>query len=292
MAEALEDSQLGADTPSAAPVDESMSSELGTDLAEDTQDEATESKNGHSDGQAVAEFDPSNVDWLRVDANSLPENYKPVANLAKQFQSSYTQAQQQARDEQNRATQERQQYLTALQELQAQNQPQQQQQSPADQLGQYLDDDERRGLEVVQTLFKQQSAPMLEEIETLKGQLAQAAQGTQAFTKYLQNQQTQARIGQVAELREAYGAEVNDLTDRQMSAMRALVDQGDTVKSAYESVTGRAQQQIEAARAQDRDVRSSAKNAVSSKSARAATSGATIETEAELIAAAQALGFE
>jgi hypothetical protein len=293
MAEALEDSQLGAeDIPSEAPDVESMSSELGTDLAEDTQDEATSTEDGHSDGQAVAEFDPNNVDWLRVDADALPDNYKPVANLAKQFQSSYTQAQQQARDEQNRASQERQQYLSALQQLQAQSQPQQQQQTPAEQLGQYLDEDEKRGLEVVQTLFQQQSAPMLEQIESLKSQLAQANQGTQAFTQYLQNQQTQSRLNQVAETRDAYGEEVNNLNDRQMLAMRALVDQGTTVKEAFESVTGKAQQQIEAARAQDREVRSSAKNAVSSNGARAATSGATIETEAELLAAAQALGFE
>ena len=286
-----EDSISVDDAPSSTPSDESTP-DFGADLDGDTRGESLESQSGHSDARSSADFDPNKVDWLRVDANTLPDQYKPVAQLAKNFQASYTQAQQQARAEQTRAAEERQQYLQAITQIQQMYQQPQQESTPMERLGQYLDEDERRGLEVVSTLFEQQSAPMLEQINQLRSQLEQANQGNQAFAQYLQQQQVQQRMNQIAEVRQAYGNEVDNLNERQMYAMKALVDQGSTVKEAFESITGKTAEQLQAARQTDRNVRSTAKRTASSGNARATTNGARVETEADLMAAMRNLGFD
>lgn len=287
-----EDSVSVDDAPSSTPEADSTP-DLGADLARDTRSEDTQAQSGHSEADtASAAFDPNTVDWLRVNSDSLPDQYKPVAQLAKNFQSSYTQAQQQAREEQTRAAEERQQYLQAITQIQQMYQQPQQEPSPVDKISQYLDEDEKRGLEVVNTLFQQQSAPMLEQINQLRNQLEQASQGNRAFAQYLQQQQVQQRIGQIAEVREAYGNEVDNLNERQMFAMKALVDQGSTVKEAFESITGKTAQQLEAARETDRTVKSQAKRTASSGSARATTDGARVDTDADLMAAMKSLGFD
>tara|TARA_Y100001973_G_scaffold101622_1_gene165096 strand:+ start:678 stop:1556 length:879 start_codon:yes stop_codon:yes gene_type:complete len=292
MSEIMSEDSTNVDDASVSTPAEESAPDLGADLAGDTLESTSEAQAGHSNADNSADFDPNNVDWLRVDANTLPDNYKPVAQLAKNFQSSYTQAQQAAREEQTRAASERQQYLNALTQIQQTYQPQQREQTPVEKIGQYLDEDEKRGLEVVNTLFQQQSAPMVQEIANLRQQLAQANQGSQAFAQYLKNQQTQQRLSQISDVREAYGSEVDDLSDRQMHAMKALVDQGNTVKEAFEAVTGKEAEQIQSARAQSRNVKTTAKRTANSGGARATTEGARVETEADLMNAMRGLGFD
>jgi hypothetical protein len=148
--------------------------------------------------------------------------------MAKNIQASYTREQQVARQIQEQAQVERQQYLQALQQLQQtyQRQMAPPEQTPYDQVAQYLDEDERRGLEVVQTLNQQAMAPILEQVQALQAQLQEARQGQNAFKQYLQQQQVEKRTSEVASTREAYGAEVDNLSQQQMLAMKALVDQG------------------------------------------------------------------
>ena len=292
MSEIMSEDSTNVDDASVSTPAEESAPDLGADLAGDTPESTSEAQAGHSNADNSADFDPNNVDWLRVDANTLPDNYKPVAQLAKNFQSSYTQAQQAAREEQTRAASERQQYLNALTQIQQTYQPQQREQTPVEKIGQYLDEDEKRGLEVVNTLFQQQSAPMVQEIANLRQQLVQANQGSQAFAQYLKNQQTQQRLSQISDVREAYGSEVDDLSDRQMHAMKALVDQGNTVKEAFEAVTGKEAEQIQSARAQSRNVKTTAKRTANSGGARATTEGARVETEADLMNAMRGLGFD
>ena len=275
--------------------------DFGADLDGDTQDEATPEASGNSKETPSSEqvkkpetpFDPNKVDWLRVDINTIPEQYRPLQQMAKNIQASYTREQQVARQIQDQAQIERQQYLQALQSLQQtyqqQNAPPEQ--TPYDQVAQYLDEDERRGLEVVQTLNQQAMAPLIEQVQALQAQLQEARQGQNAFQQYLQKQQVDQRTAEVTETRAAYGDEVDNLSQPQMLAMKALVDQGATVKGAFESVTGKTSEQIVAARERDKQVRSNAKHSASSTASRATAEGAKVSNDAEAISEMRKLGF-
>jgi len=275
--------------------------DFGADLDGDTQDEATPEASGNSEETPSSEqtkkpetpFDPDKVDWLRVDINTIPEQYKPLQQMAKNIQASYTREQQVARQIQEQAQSERQQYLQALQQLQQtyQQQTAQPEQTPYDQVAQYLDEDERRGLEVVQTLNQQAMAPILEQVQALQAQLQEARQGQNAFQQYLQQQQIEKRTAEVSETRAAYGDEVDNLSQPQMLAMKALVDQGATVKGAFESVTGKTSEQIVAARERDKQVRSNAKHSAASTASRATAEGAKVSSDAEVLSEMKKLGF-
>jgi|TARA_R110000803_G_scaffold83887_1_gene149942 hypothetical protein len=287
-----EDSQDTGGEPSEA-LDEGLV-DFGADLDADTQEEATPVVAGHSEGAPrgnesappAGEFDPDKVDWLRVDINTIPDQYKPLQALAKNMQASYTQEQQSSRQIQEQAQAERQQYLQAISQLNQnyQNlQNPQQTDDPFERVAQHLDEDERRGLQVVQTLQQQAMAPLLEQVQSLQGQLQQANQGSQAFQSYIHQQQAQARQGEINDTRSAYGSEVDSLSNMQIAAMRSLVDQGAGVKAAFESVTGKLSEQIVAARETHSNVRANAKKAASSvPPARIATGGDNAYGETDL----------
>lgn len=301
MTEVLsEDSTAESGEPSEA-LDDGLV-DFGAGLDEDTRDEAAADEGGYSEERTStkdvnngtnAEFDPNTTDWLRVDVDTIPEQYRPLQELARNMQASYTREQQVARSVQEQAQTERGQYLEALQALQRNNetQNQQPQQTPFEQVAQHLDEDERRGLEVVQTLNQQAMAPILEQVAQLQAQLQESQQGSRAFQQYLHQQQVQTRTSEVAQTRAAYGNEVDNLNQQQMGTMKILVDQGATVKGAFESVTGKTSEQIVAARARDQEVRSAAKHTASSAASRAATSGAKASTDAEVRSGLEALGF-
>lgn len=295
-----EDSAMESSEPSEA-LDEGLV-DFGADLDGDTQDEAAADERGHSEETTSAQapttetneqFDVDNVDWLRVDVDTIPEQYRPLQALARNMQAGLTREQQALAQVREQASSERSQYLQALQSLQQANQQNQQpEQTPYEQVAQHLDEDERRGLEVVQTLNQQAMAPILEQVAQLQAQLQEAQQGSNAFQAYLQQQQVQARTAEVAETRAAYGAEVDALTQQQMGAMKALVDQGASVKGAFESVTGKTSEQIVAARARDKEVRNTAKHTAASTASRASTGGAMASTDAEVRSGLEALGFD
>ena len=52
---------------------------------DDTSTSAPSDDAGHSDS-ATSDFDPAQADWLRVDPNTVPEQYQPLVPLAKNLQ--------------------------------------------------------------------------------------------------------------------------------------------------------------------------------------------------------------
>ena len=136
---------------------------------------------------------------------------------------------------------------------------------------------------MVQTLQQQAMAPLLEQVQNLQGQLQQANQGSRAFQGYIQQQQAQARQGEINETRAAYGNEVDSLSNMQIAAMRSLVEQGAGVKAAFESITGKLSEQIVSARETHSSVKANAKKAASSiPPARVATGGDSAYGETDL----------
>ena len=77
------------DTESSQDQSTESSIELFTD---DTPESAQSESSGHSDAQS--DFDPERHDWLRGNADNVPEQYQPLVPLAKNMQAQFTRTQQ------------------------------------------------------------------------------------------------------------------------------------------------------------------------------------------------------
>ena len=121
---------------------EGSSSEESTEssldfFTDDTPNEAPSETSGHSDAQS--DFDPERHDWLRGNADNVPEQYQPLVPLAKNMQAQFTRTQQDLAEQRRQIEAQQGEWANRVQTLVT---PQQQQQDPVDAMRANLTEDE------------------------------------------------------------------------------------------------------------------------------------------------------
>ena len=175
MSEVAEDLQATDATP-VSPSDTAGAVQVAGDLfaSSESDDMASSAAAEPSDAPA---FDPDNVDWLRVNPDDVPEQYRPLKGVVKNVQSQFTRTQQDLRDRERAAgAAEQQAQIQALQgELAAYQQPAQAT-APADQWMQNLNEEEQRGIGIVDWRAQEQINavvnPLLQRLNALEQQSA------------------------------------------------------------------------------------------------------------------------
>ena len=88
-----QDSVVETDTPDSTS-DDSQGFDFGQDLVADTSEQGASDTPSSAAGDSTSDFDPNNIDWLRVNPDELPEQYKPLSATARNMQSGFTKAYQ------------------------------------------------------------------------------------------------------------------------------------------------------------------------------------------------------
>lgn len=313
MAE-TEDLTAGLETPTAAPT--GTASDEGDLFAGDTPQVASETGGEPAEGKPTTPAEPAprstkptepQIDWRRVKEHELPENLRPAWRTIREFQAGFTRAQQEAAEERRQLQQERQQYMSAIQQLRQQPTPQAPAAPPTDPIQDLMQrvqsPEERQGLELVNTLMEHRTAPLVERLQQTDRRIEDALQRIAAFEQRDRQQQqweetqTRSRVQrELADLR----AEFDDVdTPKIFSAMSAFYgmvneDTGQpyTLREAYLRASGKYWIAQYEQQQQERAARTTAKRGAGAKPAMApTTSGRGPQTQADSIAELKQLGF-
>jgi len=254
---------------------------------DDTSTSAPSDDAGHSEN-ATSDFDPAQADWLRVDPNTVPDQYQPLVPLAKNLQAQFTKTQQDLADQRNQLAQERQEWASRIQTMAAPPPPP----DPIQQMREGVSEDEQRGIDAVQQIVQHQVGNHLtglqQEVQQLRTQLATANQ-------FVEAQQT-AHIGQqVQEARTQYGNDLDSYTDQIVATTKIAnpkTGQPYTVKEAYELHAGITAQNAADVRQQDTQAKRTSKRAVRQTQAVDASEEGGPLTDNEVLNGLSSLGFE
>jgi len=254
---------------------------------DDTSTSAPSDDAGHSEN-ATSDFDPAQADWLRVDPNTVPDQYQPLVPLAKNLQAQFTKTQQDLADQRNQLAQERQEWASRIQTMAAPPPPP----DPIQQMREGVSEDEQRGIDAVQQIVQHQVGNHLtglqQEVQQLRTQLATANQ-------FVEAQQT-AHIGQqVQEARTQYGNDLDSYTDQIVATTKIAnpkTGQPYTVKEAYELHAGITAQNAADVRQQDTQAKRTSKRAVRQTQAVDASEEGGPLTDNEVLNGLASLGFE
>ena len=254
---------------------------------DDTSTSAPSDDAGHSEN-ATSDFDPAQADWLRVDPNTVPDQYQPLVPLAKNLQAQFTKTQQDLADQRNQLAQERQEGASRIQTMAAPPPPP----DPIQQMREGVSEDEQRGIDAVQQIVQHQVGNHLtglqQEVQQLRTQLATANQ-------FVEAQQT-AHIGQqVQEARTQYGNDLDSYTDQIVATTKIAnpkTGQPYTVKEAYELHAGITAQNAADVRQQDTQAKRTSKRAVRQTQAVDASEEGGPLTDNEVLNGLASLGFE
>ena len=178
MSEVAEDLQATDATP-VTPSDTEGAVPVAGDLF-DSDSADTVAFVGEETSEASA-FDLDTTDWLRVNPDKVPEQYRPLSGIARNMQAQFTRTQQDAKDRLRQADvavnngQSQQAQIQALQtQLAAYQQPAQP--AVADQWMQNLSQDEQRGVGIVDWRAEEKVnavvGPLLEKVNFLEQKVA------------------------------------------------------------------------------------------------------------------------
>ena len=297
MSEVAEDLQATDATP-ASPSDTTGAVQVAGDLFASSDSEGVASSDAPENSDA-SPFDPDNVDWLRVNPDDVPEQYKPLTGVARNMQSQFTRTQQDLRDRERAASaaeQQAQSNQAQIQNLQAQLAAYQQpaQATQADQWMQNLNEEEQRGIGIVDWRVdgKVDAAvsPLLQRVEALEQQTATA-------TGYIQKEGQRFYQQQIAEAEAAYSPEQVDqyrpLILANVREVNPATGQQFTVKEVLDLFSGASAAEAAEVRQNDEAVRRTSKSrARTSSSATPASDDSGPLSEGELMSEMGKLGFE
>ena len=297
MSEVAEDLQATDATP-ASPSDTTGAVQVAGDLFASSDSEGVASSDAPENSEA-SPFDPDSVDWLRVNPDDVPEQYRPLTGVVKNVQSQFTRTQQDLRDRERAAgaaeqrAQAQQAQIQALQsQLAAYQQPAQATQ--ADQWMQNLNEEEQRGIGIVDWRVdgKVDAAvtPLLQRVEALEQQTATA-------TGYIQKEGQRFYQQQIAEAEAAYSPEQVDqyrpLILANVREVNPATGQQFTVKEVLDLFSGASAAEAAEVRQNDEAVRRTSKSrARTSSSTTPASDDSGPLSEGELMSEMGKLGFE
>lgn len=296
MSEVAEDLQATDATP-VTPSDTAGAVPVAGDLFDsDSADTAAFVDEETSEASA---FDPDTTDWLRVNPDEVPEQYRPLSGIARNMQAQFTRTQQDAKDRLRQADttiQQNQSQQSQIQALQAQLAAYQQPAQPAvaDQWMQNLSEDEQRGVGIVDWRAEEKVnavvGPLLQKVQILEQQVA-------THNADMQQRGQRHYAAQITEAETAYSADEVD-HHRQMiltnvNNINPATGANYTVKEVMDMVTGTASSNAAQARQNDEEVRKTSKS-----SARTRTSASPSSTDdgplsqGDLMAEMAKLGFD
>ena len=273
------------DTSPSEDSSQEQSLELFTD---DTSTEAQSDSTGHS-GSAQSDFDPEKHDWLRGDADNVPEQYQPLVPLAKNMQAQFTRTQQDLADQRRQIEAQQSEWANRVQTLVS---PQQQQVDPVDAMRANLTEDEARGVDAVEQIIQHRVG---NAVNDLNSQMQQLQAQLQQANQYVQGQQTAHIATQVGEARERYGSDLDAYTD-QIVATTKITNPSTgspyTVTEAYELHAGVTAQKAADLRENDTTARRSSKRAVRGTQGVDATESSGPLSDSDVLSGLSKLGFE
>ena len=258
--------------------------ELFTD---DTPESARSETSGHSD--ATSDFDPQRHDWLRGNADSVPEQYQPLVPLAKNMQAQFTRTQQDLAEQRRRIEADRSEWADRVQAVAA---PQQQQIDPVDAMRANLSEDEARGVDAVEQIIQHRVGNV---VNNLNSQVQQLQQQLSTANNYVQGQQTAYIASQVGEAREAYGGDLDAYTDQIVATTKItnpVTGSPYTVREAYELHAGITAQKAADLRGANTSARRSSKRSVRGTQGVDATEGSGPLSDSDVLSGLSKLGFE
>ena len=297
MSEVAEDLQATDATP-ASPSDTTGAVQVAGDLFASSDSEGVASSDAPENSEA-SPFDPDSVDWLRVNPDDVPEQYRPLTGVVKNVQSQFTRTQQDLRERERAASaaeQQAQSNQAQIQNLQAQLAAYQQpaQATQADQWMQNLNEEEQRGIGIVDWRVdgKVDAAvtPLLQRVEALEQQTATA-------TGYIQKEGQRFYQQQIAEAEAAYSPEQVDqyrpLILANVREVNPATGQQFTVKEVLDLFSGASAAEAAEVRQNDEAVRRTSKfRARTSSSTTPASDDSGPLSEGELMSEMGKLGFE
>ena len=297
MSEVAEDLQATDATPVSSS-DATGAVQVAGDLfvASDSTDVVSSDSEEPSD---VSAFDPDTVDWLRVNPDDVPEQYRPLTGVVKNVQSQFTRTQQDLRERERAATaveQQSQSQQAQIQTLQGQLAAYQQpdQAAPVDQWMQNLGEEEQRGIGIVDWRAEEKVnaavGPLLQRVEALEQQTATTNGWYQQQSHDYYNQQ-------IAEAEAAYSPEqveqYRPLILANINQVNPATGQQFTVKEVLDTFTGTTAQNAAEVRQNDEAVRRTSKSrARTSASATPASDDSGPLSKGELMSEMGKLGFE
>ena len=258
--------------------------ELFTD---DTLDSAQSESSGHSDAQS--DFDPQRHDWLRGNADDVPEQYQPLVPLAKNMQAQFTRTQQDLAEQRRQIEAQQGEWANRVQNLVT---PQQQQVDPVDAMRANLSEDEARGVDAVEQIIQHRVGNV---VNNLNSQVQQLQQQLSTANNYVQGQQTAYIANQVGEARQAYGGDLDAYTDQIVATTKItnpVTGSAYTVREAYELHAGITAQKASDLRGANNSARKSSKRSVRGTQGVDATEGSGPLSDSDVLSGLSKLGFE
>ena len=253
---------------------------------------------GEETSEASA-FAPDTTDWLRVNPDEVPEQYRPLSGIARNMQAQFTRTQQDAKDRLRQADttiQQNQSQQSQLQALQTQLAAYQQPAQPAvaDQWMQNLSEDEQRGVGIVDWRAEEKVnavvGPLLQKVQILEQQVA-------THNADMQQRGQRHYAAQITEAETAYSADEVD-HHRQMiltnvNNINPATGANYTVREVMDMVTGTASSNAAQARQNDEEVRKTSKS--SARTRTSASPGSNDDgplSQSGLMAEMAKLGFD
>ena len=297
MSEVTEDLQATDATP-ASSSDATGSVQVAGDLFEPSASTDVVSSDGEEPSDVPA-FDPDTVDWLRVNPNDVPEQYRPLSGIARNMQSQFTRTQQDLRERERAASaaeQQAQSQQAQIQTLQGQLAAYQQpaQAAQPEQWVQNLNEDEQHGVAFVDWRAEEKINAVVGPLVDRIGQLEHQAATTNGW---FQQQSHEYYGDQIAEAEEVYSPEqveqYRPLILANINQVNPATSQQFTVKEVLDQFTGATAQNAAEARQNDETVRRTSKSrARTSTSATPASNDNGPLSKGELMSEMGKLGFE
>lgn len=197
----------------------------------------------HSAEASQDTFDPSSIDFQRVDVSTVPEQYRGLVTNAQQAVNS-------VRSDLDRQNQE---LATRLRDLETQQQQSLAQNTAAQTIAQLNQHDEfanltpeqSAALETVRKVIGQETAGM----QGMPEQIQQMQQTLQALQQQSQQQQQNALLSEANAARAKYGGDVDRFTQPIMaliSQVNPMTGQVYSITEAYEAASGKTSQAAQA----------------------------------------------
>jgi hypothetical protein len=256
--------------------------------AEDTSSPAGKAGEG-STAQDTPEFDADNVDWLRVDPSTLPEQYRPLSKLAKNLQRGYTKSMDEVKSLQENASAREQQYLQLIEKLAT---PKTGDSDPYADIRANLEPQQQAAIDMVQKIVRAEAGDTLTKLQEEQGVLKE---GVLAIAKFLQTQQGQTINSEATTLRETYGDDVDNYADG-IRALQNIINpktgKNYSLTEAYENLSGAVVDKTIQARRKDVEVRKAAAGDSLFPQSAESIEGQAALSEDAVDAALKNLGFE
>ena len=203
-----------------------------------------------SQDNGTSKFDADNVDWLRVDPETLPSEYRPLSSVARNMQAGVTKVVEGLQEQQRQSADREQQYLRLLT---AQNE----EDSKVDPFA-GANEAERGAIDAIREVVRDEHGDTARVQEDKIGTLTQSV-------GHLVGQNRQQQVGQLnaeaVSLRSTYGADIDryaDLIKADLQLMNPATQKPYTMTESYEMRSGKIVDRTIKARQGDRQAREGA----------------------------------